>query len=245
MKKLTGVVIFSISFCIFVNGQMKNADAVVKELFEILKTKDSTRYMKLFPNYEKMKKFMKQTFALSPRRAEMDSMMDIFTEEQYREQVLARGTEKFSNFLKIGERKEVVWNNIMFKRYEVDTSSSENDEFNDPGANIKKMKGGFDFMSGQKEYTVKFDQAVWFASDSNWYGVELINLYEKGKEIQGNFEMPDNRIIAPDNLGVSITAAADTIKVDEHKTVKSKKVPIKKIPAKKPAVKSAALKPKQ
>jgi hypothetical protein len=245
MKKIISVLIFSISFCIISKAQMKNADEVVKELFEILKTKDDKRYAKLFPDYEKMEKFMMQTFARSPRRVEMDSMMAVFTEEQYKEQVLARSAEKFNNFLLIAERKNVVWNDITFKRYEVDTSSSENDEFNDPGAGIKKMKGGFDFMSGQKEYTVKFDQVVWFASDSNWYGVELTNFFERGKEMEENFEMPDNRTIAPDTLaGVSI-AAADTMKVAEYQPIKPKKTPVKKVPFKKPAAKSAARKPKQ
>jgi hypothetical protein len=244
MKKIISVLIFSISFSIITNGQMKNADAVVKELFEILKTKDEKRYIKLFPNYERMKKFMKQTFALSPHREKVDSMITSFTEEQYNEQILTRGLEKFNNFLKIGERKEVVWNDIKLNRYTVDTSSEDN-MFNDPEAGIKKMKGRLDFLSGQKEYTLKFDQVVWFASDSNWYGVELINFFEKRKEQDGDFETPDDRTIAPDTVGVSVTAAADTMKVAEYKPAKSKKAPVKKAPAKKPAAKSAARKPKQ
>jgi hypothetical protein len=214
-------------------------------LFEILKTKDAERYIKLFPDYETMKKFMRQTFALPARRADMDSMLVSFTNEQYNDQILVRGAEKFNDFLLIGERKEVAWNDIKLNRYSIDTSL-ENNEFSDPEASIKSMKGSLDFFSGQKEYTVKFGQVIWFAAADRWYGIELANFFEKGKETEDDYE-----ISAPEPDSVAFLTA-DTISVmpaeaaaAAYKPAKPKKTPVKKAPAKKPAAKSAALKPKQ
>lgn len=228
MKKIISLLIFSISFCIITTGQMKDADAVVKELFEILKTKDEKRYAKLFPDYEGVKKIMSEMLSKSFSRQQIDSLfLNGFTEGEYTKK-LSNVSEKFNIFLNENANKEIVWNSIIFKGYSVDTSYNGED---DSEMEFKTMRGSIDFLSDQKDYTVKFKEVVWSGSDKRWYGAEFKQVFEKGKE--------------PSEGEFSTLSSSDTLRPAEYKPAKPKKVPVKKAAAKKPAAKSAALKPKQ
>jgi hypothetical protein len=242
MKKIVIAFVFCISFCIFTNGQMKDADAVIKELFEILKTKDSARYVKLFPDYEGMKRLTAELFDSSSRKSEMDSFFLFFTEKIYKEGVIGKNSEKFDDFLKKGEGKEIIWNNIVLKGYTIDSSLDDDSE-----ADFKTMDGKIDLLSGNREYTVKFKEAIWSVNDGRWYGAEFKSVFEKGKEREDDYTL---------STADSITVSIDSIRMSEIDTTyisppadyspgRPPKTPVKKAPSKKPAAKSAAIKPKQ
>lgn len=245
MKKIISVLIFSISFCIIAAGQMKDADAVVKELFEVLKTKDEIRYAKFFPDYKTIKRVMIELLTPPTERGEKDSFMaDNFTKNVYAEE-LEEASKKFHNFLSEGETKKIVWSNIILKGFMTDTvinKSGENDELK-----FTLMQGTINLLSGNKEYTVKFKGTVWSENDNRRYKAEFKQVFEKGNEPPNDdeFSVMDSIPLGADTTVPILSTIPDTLRQVDYKPVKPKKLPVKKAPVKKPAAKSAALKPKQ
>jgi hypothetical protein len=187
MRKTLFAAAFLCLFSITLSAQEKSADTMVHKVYRALKSKNETAFISLFPNYEQMKRFLrqsveaelKQTKDPSAAKMSVDSLMEMMmgqmTEEAFNTQMKNEFAHSFHSILEAGEAKGINWNNTVLTHYTLDSLVEES---------FPSMKGVMDLKDGEKEYQLAFNQIVWLDKEGGWFGISLRNIVHKGESLE-------------------------------------------------------------
>src|SRR6476661_7175872 len=99
MRKILFGIAFLCAFSVTLYAQEKSADTMVHKVYRALKNKNETAFISLFPNYEQMRRFLRQSVEAELKQAKdstaakmsvdslMEMMMGQMTEETFNTQM--------------------------------------------------------------------------------------------------------------------------------------------------------------
>ena len=187
------------------HGQTKNGDTLSRQLFSALKAKDENAFLSLYPGREQSVKFtvaaitkqqeiiyqfVKADIALGSdhniSRPDFDSLANaeikrISSVEAYQEAVTAI-KNRFSEFIKLGEDKGVIWASACLTSYTIDTS--KDDQFGEslPGGENKIINGLIHFSSGDSSFKLNFSKIMFRLDSIEWHNIILKHVTRESED---------------------------------------------------------------
>ena len=205
--------LIAFAFLLFVSAaavaQEKSADTMVHKVYRALKSKNETAFISLFPNYEQMRRFLRQSVEAELKQAKdssaakmnvdslMEMMMGQMTEETFNAQMKNEFSRSFRSILEAGEAKGINWSNAVLTHYTLDSLVEES---------FPSMKGVMDLKDGEKEYQLAFNQMVWLDKEGGWFGISLRNIVHKGEPL----DLVDSVTTSVEDVTISDTTVIET-----------------------------------
>lgn len=177
MKRVKYILLIAlVSASVSAYSQTTNKDEMVKKIFTVLKNKDEDGFVKLFPDGNTMRSFVKKLFG-----GEGDTsaaFMEMFMEKISDEKLDKEYRKEFKDFIEKGEEKGVEWTKATLVSFTADSIMQEEDEMK-----MGKLTGKIYFNVDKKEYFLAYTEVIWF-DQKGWYGVDIERIDEKSKESQ-------------------------------------------------------------
>ena len=220
-------------------SQAANKDEMVKKVFATLKNKDEEGYVKLFPDAETMKTFLKGMFSAdtSDKGKEMMAMMNQIMQDVTDSGMQAKFRKDFKRYIKKGEEKGIDWAGANLQSYSVDSVLDKDEEMR-----VSELNGKIYFNSPGKEFFLQFEEIIWIPN-KGWYGVDIKRIDVKSKENEADdFSLEDDYMNNAPMTWDSTSVAMDSIAVATPKILESPPTPKK--PQLKKVTKPQPVKPK-
>lgn len=191
MKKIS--ILFATVF--FLNGavqaQVKDRDQMVKKIFTILKTADKEGFIRLFPNAEVTKSFLRKTMMKDSALAGMQDMLNAYFDKISDDVLQKEYAEDFKRAMEYASKAGADLSKAVLVSYTADSVKDDQEE----QMPVSKLSGNIYFTIDTANYFIKFNNVIWF-EDEGWYGVNIRRIDKKSREFESDDDIaPPEEVI--------------------------------------------------
>jgi hypothetical protein len=157
-------------------AQMPNKDSMAHKLFSVLKNKDEEGFVKLFPDAQATKEFVRFVFLKDSAKVIMLPMLETMLNDITDEQLLKTSRTIFKTAITDAEDYGVIWANAKLQSYTADSVFSD-----DEIMPVSQLSGKIYFSVDTAQYFLEYNNVIWF-EHKGWYGVGISNIAPKHRE---------------------------------------------------------------
>ncbi|MCX6317478.1 MAG: hypothetical protein NTW29_09325 [Bacteroidetes bacterium] len=184
------LLVFVCTMGIVSQAQVQNKDSMVHRIFSLFKNKDEEGFVKLFPDAQATRNFVRSVFSRDSDKVIMLPMLETMLEKITDEQLQKTSRTTYQSAIAEAEGYGVNWNLATVQSYTADSVFAD-----DELMPVSMLSGKIYFTSDTAQFVLLYSKVIWF-ENKGWYGAGIDLIAPKHREYE--MEVLKENIISVD-----------------------------------------------